>query len=402
MEIVVALWSLRGLGGTETQTITVADHLQRLGHDVWLHSAEHGRGTELAEGLGLRVTRDEAELPAAPGVVVAHDAAASCEMAARYAAVPQVFVAHSDIFDLQLPLQIPHLVSVVVATYDRVEQRVRALGLEHEVVRLRQPVDVERFKPTRPPRARARVALALSNYLHGERREVLERACSRAGLELRHAGRHSDAGLVPAERELNEADVVFGKARVIHEAMACGRAAYVFDHNGAEGWVTAESYPVLVADNFGGQSRPVPIDEDRLVADLESYDAGMGLVNRDLAVAHHGATKHAAALVEVLERVTPRTAPLDAPLRELGRLVRLYHRADTQSFSLNAEAQSLGGQVNRLEEELARARTEVELAVADAQRAWQALRDLKATRRWRVAQSTLRPADRLRSALGRR
>src|SRR5213082_1157479 len=86
-------------------------------------------------------------------------------------------------------------------------------------------------------------------------------ACAHAGIELRHIGQYSTEGQVPAERALDDADIVFGKARVIYEAMACGRAAYVFDHNGGEGWVTRETYGALSADNFGGQAAPSVIDE---------------------------------------------------------------------------------------------------------------------------------------------
>ncbi len=97
--------------------------------------------------------------------------------------------------------------------------------------------------------------MTMGNYVHGERFALLRRACDRAGIELRHVGVHGE-GERPADLVLNEVDIVFGKARVIVEAMATGRAAYVFDHNGGDGWVTAASYPRLAADNFGGQSLP--------------------------------------------------------------------------------------------------------------------------------------------------
>lgn len=357
MRIVLAAHSLAGLGGSETYVVTVADHLQRLGHDVWLHSPEHGRATAMATRLGVRVC-DEHALPPKPDALVVQDGIVSCALAAHYPLAPQVFVAHSDIFDLQLPPQLPGLVAVVVVLYERVQRRIRALALDHEIVRLSQPIDVERFKPTRPLRVQPRVAVAMGSYLHGQRVEMLARACTRAGIELRHIGAHSEAGVVPAERVYDEADLVFGKARVILEAMACGRAAYVLDHNGGDGWVTAESYPRLAPDNFGGQSSGDAIDEDRLVADLQAYDPGMGLVNRDLVVARHTASKHAAALATVLLRLVPRATPIDAPLNELARLVRMYHRVDAQAFALHADNSRIGAQLHALEQQLARERAE--------------------------------------------
>jgi Sulfotransferase family len=437
MQVVLATASLQGLAGSETYVVTLADHLQRLGHDVWLHSSEHGRSSAAAERLGVRVARDERELPDEPDVVVVQDGAVACDLAARYPSAPQVFVAHSDVFDLQLPPQLPDLVTVVVTLYDRVERRIRAMALPCEVVRLSQPVDIERFKPVRALPERAGVALTLSNYLHGERLEMLGRACSRADVELRHVGEYASGGAAPAERAFDEADIVFGKARVIYEAMACGRAAYVFDANGGEGWVTAQSYEALSADNFGGQTTAAVVDEDRLVADLEAYDPGMGIVNRDLVVARHSATKHAAAFAELLERVAPRRrdTPVAGPLREVARLVRLYHRADSQAVALHAELQQLSGELHRVKQEaddrqlqaaagaarlanrvafleaerdqlcdeLVRTRAEVHAIRAEADafgasagQGWKAYNDLVGSRRWRTVQAALRPAELLR------
>ena len=432
MRVLLATASLAGLGGSETYVVTVADHLQRLGHDIWLYTGERGESSEVAEELGLRVLGPDDPPPEDPDVLVVQDGVVACELAITYPATPQVFVAHSDMFDLQLPPQLPGLTALVVALYDRVEARIRALALEHEVVRLTQPVDVERFKPTRPLPERPRVALTFGNYVHGERLALLRRGCERAGIELRHVGAHGQSAARRPQEALNDADIVFAKARAICEAMACGRAAYVFDHNGGEGWVTAESYAWMAADNFGGQSRPRAVDGETLAADLERYEPSMGIVNRDLAVSHHGATKHAAALVEVLRRVAgSQRKPVDAQLDELARMIRLRHKADAQAFELHVEAERVGARVNELELEAQRLRTEAEQARADASQsqaeaagaraeteralvetehacaevararadteaAWGRFTAVAMSRRWRAVQALMAVADRLR------
>jgi sulfotransferase family protein len=433
MRIVLAAHSLLGLGGSETYAVTVADHLQRLGHDVWLHSAEHGRSSDAARRLGVRVCGAD-DLPPAPDVLVVQDGVVACELAARYPLVPQAFVAHSDIFDLQLPPQLPGLVAVVVALYDRVQRRIEALALRVPIVRLTQPIDVERFKPGRASRPAARVGVTVGNYLNGPRLALLARSCERAGVDLRHVGAHAPGGVLEAEALYDEADIVFGKARVILEAMASGRAAYVFDHNGADGWVTAESYARLAPDNFGGQGGGDPLDADRLALDLAGYDASMGLVNRDLAVSHHAASAHAAALVGVLDGLAPRREPIDAPLLELARLTRLRHRAETQVFGSSATHARLGAQIQALEHELelrrdehrervaalarerdetaaelARARLELawvgarrEALTAETQRLGSMITALVGSRRWRATQTLLAPADRIRGRRARR
>jgi glycosyltransferase involved in cell wall biosynthesis len=411
MEIVVATQSLSGFGGSETYAITIAEHLQRLGHDVWLHTLEPGPASEHAMSLGLRVAAGRSGLPSSPDVLVVQDGVVACELAVTYPHTPQAFVAHSDIFDLQLPPGLPDLTAVVITLYDRVDRRIRALALDHRVVRLGQPVDVERFKPTTPLRERPRVALTLGNYVHGQRLDMLRRACERASIELRHVGIHGEGQTDRPDEVLNEADIVFGKARVIYEAMACGRAAYVFDHNGGEGWVTAHNQLSLSADNFGGQSAPIAIDEDRLVSDLARYDPSMGIANRDFVVSRHSATKHVAELVDVLRELDPRSAPVDAPLRELARLVRLHFAADAQAFALRAHLERQAARIHQLESDVQAAQAQADAQAVltdDAQRvasaeasaaedARQMLNGLVATRRWRALQLVLRPADRARS-----
>jgi hypothetical protein len=198
---------------------------------------------------------------------------------------------------------------------------------------------------------------------------------------------------------LNDADIVVGKARVIVEAMACGRAAYVFDAFGSDGWVTPESYPRLEADNFSGQTGSPPVDVERLRRDLELYRPDMGAANRELAVVHHSANKHAVELVELFERLVPRNGEQTAPLRELGRLVRVQWGIEERALAAAAEARRLRAE----NEGLTRRVLELEPAAAAvpeleriAREAHDALRDLLAQRRVRLGLALARPLDVIR------
>ena len=131
---------------------------------------------------------------------------------------------------------------------------------------------------------------------------------------------------------------MIGKARVIVEAMASGRAAYVYDHNGGDGWVTSERYALLEADNFGGQAEPTAADLERFRSDLKAYRPEMGAANRQLAVANHSANKHAQELALLFQRLNPRAQPVDGPLRELARLVRVQADIDRRAHALSVEA----------------------------------------------------------------
>jgi hypothetical protein len=73
MQIVVTVHALTLHGGAVTYAVTVADHLQRLGHDVWLTTPQMGEAAAPARELGLRVVGLDA-LPPAPEVIVSQDA----------------------------------------------------------------------------------------------------------------------------------------------------------------------------------------------------------------------------------------------------------------------------------------------------------------------------------------
>ena len=177
---------------------------------------------------------------------------------------------------------------------------------------------------------------------------MLAAACDELGLELAVRGALTEPADDPAALML-EADIVVGYGRCIVEAMACGRAAYVWDHMGGDGWVTAASYPVLEADGFGGRATGAGVDAARLVADLAAYDPEMGIVNRDIAIREHGPRQHAQALMGLLREAGAPAGGLP-PLAELARLARVAWDLERRAMGLS----------RRVEGEVAARREEVE------------------------------------------
>jgi len=158
--------------------------------------------------------------------------------------------------------------------------------------------------------------------------------------------------------------------------MACGRAAYVFDLGGMDGWVTADRYPAMEADAFGGQSRPrAAVDREALGRELRGYRVEMGITNRELVLAHHTANRHAQELVALLRDARPGAPAPDAPMRELARLTR----------------QSWPARVRGL-----RAATRLQHAHARQASTERQLEAFRRTRRYRLAQALGRPFDVLR------
>src|SRR4051794_27953480 len=257
-------------GGSETYLLTVAEQLQRLGHEATIFAVDTGQMADFAEDRGIRVAARTRELPGSCDAVLAQDGVVAYQLAERYPETPQVFRAASDLYDLQLPPGLPGLTTAVVALSDRVAARVRRFAGGTPVARLQQPIDTERFKPASPLPPAARGALLLGNYLAGARRETMLAALSAAGIESVQVGLQS-AFQPRTEEALWEADIVVAKGRAALEGMACGKAVYIYDVFGGDGWVTPESYPAMEADNFAGLATPFVADDERVRTDLHNY-----------------------------------------------------------------------------------------------------------------------------------
>ncbi len=386
MRIVCTTHALEVPAGTETYVLTLAAALERLGHEVWLHAWRTGEIADSARERGLRVAATEQELPADCDAVVANLTDVAYDLTTRYPSSVHAYVCHGVMHQISTPPQVPGAVDAMIVLNDRVRRWAAGLATAAPATRLRQPVDLDRFAPRGSPRRRAKRLLLLGNYTQGARRDMVHAVCAELGIEVVRVG--GDRASTRPELAIADADVVMGYGRCIVEAMAAGRAAYVYDRHGGDGWVTPESYERLESDGFGGQATPMAVDAARLRADLGAYRPEMGTQNRDLAVLHHASYKHAAAVAKLLDELAEQPAALpDAPWRELSRLVRQLWDAEVRALVLQRDVGDLQARVAALEAERDAAR-----AAADA---------LTSTRRYRASTAIARPLDAARRKLRR-
>jgi hypothetical protein len=360
--------------GPRSYLVTVSEHLERLGHEVFAFAAEGAAADD-----ELRVVAADRGLPLAPDVIYSQDAYAALLLADLYPLTPQVFAAHGDVQELWLPPQLAGVVARVVVLDDRAAERVRAASLPHEVLRLRRPVDTDRVTPRgqlpdRPRHARLHLD-GLSDY----RRGLLQRALA-------------DARIEPGD----DADVAIGRGEAVLHAMAEGLPAYVYGDAGGDGWVTPERYELLEADGFSGRAEPTATAFERLRSDLNGYDPAMGPANRELALAHD-ARRHAHALASTFAGVSPRRDPVDAPLRELARLVRVEAATARRAQEAAAAADAASARAHTLERELEEARGRTEQLTARAAELEHSLREAEA----RAEQAEAHKGSRVRALLGR-
>jgi hypothetical protein len=416
MDIVVAAMALDRPGGVQSYVLTIAPHLERLGHEVTLYAPDTGPIADLARERGLRVSAGEHELPAECDAVLSNDAPSAYDMADRYPKAVRGLIVHSGDLDVHLPPRHEAVVCFAVALNGVVERRLAATADATPVTRLRQPIDIAHFYPATPPRERASHVLFLGNRLEGPARETLGRICERAGLTWRQVGSTGVSAVDPFAAIL-DADIVVGQGRSALDAMACGRAAWIYGPAAGDGWVTTATYDRLEDDGFRGRATPAVVEAEAFDEALAEYTPRMGRVNRRLATLHHSPYDHAVAVAGLLMGTEARTPP-PAPLREMARLVRTQYDAQTRVAAIAGEltervadrAQHVA-ELTRHVAELTRHIAELTQRVGEleAERAelieayeWhrQRLQEIVGTRRWQAARVVAWPLDRARQ--GRR
>lgn len=391
MRIVIGLHTLAAEGGMVSYVATIADHLQRAGHDVRVFGRTGGPTAEKLEKIGIRTLVGIDSLPAQTDVFFPQDQPSSLDLLEARPEVPQVFFWHSNLFDINLSPQLPDVVRLLVVLGAREPGRPDALAVKAPVLRLDQPIDTQRFQPEGRIAERPRRAVAIGNYLDGQRREVLIEACRQAGLELELYGAREAQSATDPAAVMNGADIVFGKGRVAMEAMACGRATYVYDSFGCDGWVTSSSFRALMDTGMSGNATTMTAEVDRLVSDLANYDPAMGEINRDLAAATFNATWHVGALIEATEAALADDLPVPSndSAFELSRLARLAWRHESEAFELRVR-------MGRVEAEIAAEHARYEQARGEAIEAERRLAAVVNSTRWRTLNLLLKPLDLLR------
>ena len=353
-----------GLGGSESYLLTVAEQFDRLGHEVTLFAPEPGNGVQAAIERGLTVV-SEADLPDECDAALVQDAGVSLQVAGRYPEAPQLFVCHSESITMQTPPPLPGVVAQVIAMNDRVAARLRSCAVELEVVRMTQPIDTERFVSRGGLPEEPRRALLLSNNTSiSDHLETLEAACDSAGIELSRIGGLEGQTTDPREA-LAAADIVVGYGRSVLEAMACGRAAYVYDWHGGDGWVTPESYPAIESDGFAARNGRSVLSPQALVEDLSRYSPVMGPANHDLVMGSHRANVHAQELVQLFRGLSKGERSPRTHLEEMARLVRLEWRARTEVLALSGEVMRVNDRANQAEARLAEVAAETRRSYED-------------------------------------
>ena len=105
------------------------------------------------------------------------------------------------------------------------------------------------------------------------------------------------------EDYINKADIVVSLGRGIYEGMACGRACYIYDYNGSDGWIDTKNIKEARVCNCSGRRFKRDLKTNYLVEDLKKYRQEMGEVNRRIAEEEYNIKKVAKRLEEIYKNV---------------------------------------------------------------------------------------------------
>ncbi|MGO4686151.1 hypothetical protein [Hyphomicrobium sp. 2TAF46] len=340
MRFVIATRRLRSPGGAETFVLTLGEALAQLGHEIVLFSNELGLVAEEASRRAFIVLSDLHQLPREIDATISLDRAHAIDLARIYPKAVRLY-AMQNTLEQDLPPPEPGIVTATIAPNTRFEILARGCVGAGDVLRIRQPIDILRYSPRGFAKPVPTDVLYVGNYslAEGQRLTQLQEAWGDFGLKWHYLGRPTPT--LDVAKAIAQVDIVVGYGRSILEAMSCGRPAYVHEHSGSDGWVTAANYTKLEANGFAGSALRAHPDMATLRADFANYSPDYGRIGQDLVRMHHDAKMVAADLVQRISALASPSVVYDASaLYGLRRLVESHARAEERAEKYRTEAKA--------------------------------------------------------------
>jgi len=294
MRIIISSYTL-DRSGVPTYTLTLYNELVRRGHDVLVYSP-------LCGSLAKRMrTVDSLEGVGEPDIVLAQHRTCAIRLNEVFPDAPMVFIVHGVAPDEEQPPQID-FAQYISVNEQNAEHLVSQHGVDPGKIEIvRDFVDTEEFRPTKPLAGDRPKVLFISNYKKWRAWQDLTRACATLGLEFKAVGApYGRSRNVAAD--INEADLVVSWGRGVLEAMACGRAAISYNKRMGAGYITPQVYMEHRTYNLGGVNSRYRFDLAGLMREIGKYDPRDGAVNRGLIMEYHDSRKCVDQIEEVISR----------------------------------------------------------------------------------------------------
>jgi hypothetical protein len=436
LRILLTMCYLLHRTGAEMFTRDLALWLRRRGHAVTIFATAFGDMADELRHASIACITDVADMAARPDVIIGNTHHETVRALLHFHDVPVLTICHDRSNDHGRPPQFAQVVCHVAVDENCAERLVHEFGIARERVELIQNgVDLSRFLQRSALPARPRKALVFSNYAsHDAQLEEVRVACTQRGLELDVIGSNSGNHLPEPAEALGGYDVVFAKGRCATEALVTGNAVVVLDPSSGMGeMVTAATAAHARRWNFGRALMTRPITRENVGAELDRYDADDAREAGAWMRAHGGLDVTLGALEGCARRMTQQYAVIEVPAEQRAGEVARYmddwirrgspmgahlglaslhqhvsalqqslndrqhaHQAEAQRHADHAASQARqlqaaeaacaasGTRLMDAEQQVERARAEVLRARAELAGLQTQLRDVYASRSWRV------------------
>ena len=275
MRILITNNSLARRAGTELVVCELAQAFRARGHEVAAYSSELGEMAGLIRESHVAVVNDPRSCPFKPDIIHGQHHLDVMSALLSLPETPAIFHSHGGLpWVERAPLhpRILHYVGMcpIVTESMGVEQGI-ALERLHTVLNW---VDLNRFNTVRTPIELPRRALVYTRMIEGGFfLDQITSAFQKAGIALELSPSLGNGGVLNPESILPQYDIVLAAGRSALEAIACGCATMVVNHQSSLGLVTPENLDTLRGQNMSPLRMSPQLSIESVSQQLAKYDA---------------------------------------------------------------------------------------------------------------------------------
>lgn len=270
MKVLLTNHSLKGVGGSEKWTWTMAREFQRRGWEVEVFTFMLGETSSRLQEAGIPVVTQLSPGRESPAdlMLVNHN---TCLAMVQPVSGFKIHTSHGPINALEIP-------AAGADAYVGVTPEVRAaharLGFDLTVIT--NGIDLEEFCSTLAMAGEVGIPRVMSMCKSDIARAMVAVAATNQGLPFDYI-QYQRRPVWDTASLMRQADIVVGCGRTAYEALSCGKAVLVFDCRdktrgpSADGWLTEENIEVCYQQNCATRCNDLRWDVDDLERALHEY-----------------------------------------------------------------------------------------------------------------------------------
>ena len=253
--LLLANHQLKSRGGTEVWTKLMGEYLSDMGYDVYLKTLDGE----------------------APLIDLPYDDGGEYDIAIINHLEPDEINAKFKIFTSHGVIPTQEISKPGADVYVGVSEEVAKVRKYDHIIR--NPIDTDLFKPTKPVNKELTNILVISN--NPINKQLVENAC--VGYNLRFIG--GENRVDNPQDHINWADLVITLGRGCYEALACNRNVLIYDYNGGDGMVNKTNIYEYRKNNCSGRYNRYKWTAEQLKQQLNLYNPDLKM--RDYILKEH-------------------------------------------------------------------------------------------------------------------